>query len=48
MSNAPNSIPKKAYSKPVLRVHGDIRQITEASGSTGKSDGGSKTHKRTG
>lgn len=48
MSNAENNGPKKAYSKPVLRVHGDIRQITEASGSAGKSDGGSKTHKRTG
>jgi hypothetical protein len=48
MSNADNSQPKKTYSKPALRVHGDIRRITEASGNAGQSDGGSKTHKRTG
>jgi hypothetical protein len=48
MSNAGKDHPKKAYSKPALRVHGDIRRITEASGNAGQSDGGSKTHKRTG
>jgi hypothetical protein len=48
MTDAQSSCPKKIYSKPALRVHGDIRHITEATGSAGKSDGGSKTHKRTG
>lgn len=40
--------PKKVYRKPELRVHGDIRRITETSGLRGKIDNTGKGHNRTG
>jgi hypothetical protein len=38
---------KKAYEAPRLNVHGDIRELTKATGNQGASDGGVKTRKRT-
>jgi hypothetical protein len=39
---------KKPYQTPQLIVHGDIRELTKATGFTGHSDGGVKTRKHTG
>jgi hypothetical protein len=38
---------KKPYETPRLNVHGDIRELTRATGNQGVSDGGVKTRKRT-
>jgi hypothetical protein len=48
MSAAETNRPKKVYRKPKLRVHGDMRQITETSGLRGKIDNTGKGHNRTG
>ena len=37
---------KKPYRSPVLTVHGDLRQLTQAKGG-GKNDGGMKPNTRT-
>ena len=31
---------KKPYSRPQLEVYGNLREITQSAGKTGKSDGG--------
>jgi hypothetical protein len=38
---------KKVYEAPRLNIHGDIRELTKATGNQGASDGGVKTRKRT-
>jgi hypothetical protein len=38
---------KKVYEAPRLKIHGDIRELTKATGNQGASDGGVKTRKRT-
>jgi hypothetical protein len=48
MSTGHSDHPKKPYRKPELRVHGDIRKITESSGISGKMDNSTKQHKQTG
>jgi hypothetical protein len=39
---------KKSYETPKLTTHGDIRELTKATGTGGKSDGGVKARKHTG
>ena len=40
--------PKKTYQTPQLRVHGNIREITQSAGGMGHLDGGTVLgHKRT-
>jgi hypothetical protein len=36
----PNASGKKPYSRPLLEVYGNLREITQTAGKTGKSDGG--------
>lgn len=43
-----NAATKNAYAKPKLIVYGDIRQLTEATGSTSKkADGGKGVNNKT-
>jgi hypothetical protein len=39
---------KRSYDTPKLTAHGDIRELTKATGTSGKSDGGVKARKHTG
>jgi hypothetical protein len=48
MSAADSNQPKKIYRKPELRVHGDVRRITETTALKGKIDNTGKGHNRTG
>jgi hypothetical protein len=36
----PTESTKKPYSRPRLEVYGNLREITQTAGKTGKSDGG--------
>jgi hypothetical protein len=38
---------KKLYSRPRLEVYGDLREITQAVGKNGKTDGGPGNHTKT-
>jgi hypothetical protein len=46
LSDSPSN-PKKAYTTPILKVFGDLARLTAVVGSSGKSDGGIGTMKRT-
>jgi hypothetical protein len=45
--DAPNDTPKKPYTSPVLKVYGDIREITQITSSGPKFDNNSMRAKTT-
>ena len=45
--NATSTTPKKPYGKPVLRVYGDIKELTKTNVGTTHFDGGGGMHTKT-